>query len=374
MPIAPVDSSGNVLYYEDTGRPGQSTDYVTIVMIHGAMFHSAIFRPMIPYAAQHNVRLVLLNLRDYPGSSPYTPAELDALRGPEPAAQAEALLARGLELVSFVHWFIIQENIPSISETQERFGALIGGIVLVPWSAGNSHVLSMLAHADKVPEETKALFDSHLRSIVLYDPSLTTVGTLPPDGLYSPLRERNLTTDEMVAIFPTWVSSYFPQVDDLASDEATMLTLVLSRVPLELRGDAAAARDPHRTSTVECMGAEMLASVIDPDAMKRSQILISRIDRRVYGENLRRALFHPYFPQGSGEHIFFWPALRVHVVWCDMTVGDCVLGAQWINVQARSRLYNGKGRSIRVHKLDGANHFIQWEEPERFVRFLANIM
>ena len=35
----------------------------------------------MPHAKTHNTRLVLVNSRDYPGSTPYGPAELDAVLG-----------------------------------------------------------------------------------------------------------------------------------------------------------------------------------------------------------------------------------------------------------------------------------------------------
>lgn len=38
MPEAPV-SDGTVLYYEDTGVPEESSDYLTIILIHGLSFH-----------------------------------------------------------------------------------------------------------------------------------------------------------------------------------------------------------------------------------------------------------------------------------------------------------------------------------------------
>lgn len=40
MPIAPVNDDGAVLYYEDTGAPSQSTDYTTLALVHGLIFHS----------------------------------------------------------------------------------------------------------------------------------------------------------------------------------------------------------------------------------------------------------------------------------------------------------------------------------------------
>ena len=42
MPTAPVDNTGTVLYYEDSGAPAGSTDYVTLVLIHGTCFHGGM--------------------------------------------------------------------------------------------------------------------------------------------------------------------------------------------------------------------------------------------------------------------------------------------------------------------------------------------
>lgn len=39
MPTAPVDDHGTVLYFKDSGAPDASTDYATIVFIHGACVH-----------------------------------------------------------------------------------------------------------------------------------------------------------------------------------------------------------------------------------------------------------------------------------------------------------------------------------------------
>lgn len=48
MPTAPVDNKGNVLYYEDSGEPAGSADYVTLVLIHGMCFHSGTFSTSVP--------------------------------------------------------------------------------------------------------------------------------------------------------------------------------------------------------------------------------------------------------------------------------------------------------------------------------------
>ena len=45
MPILPVNDAGAVVYYEDSGIHNGSSDYTTIVMIHGFMFTSGTSAP-----------------------------------------------------------------------------------------------------------------------------------------------------------------------------------------------------------------------------------------------------------------------------------------------------------------------------------------
>ena len=41
MPTLPVDDGGTVLYYDDTGALEGIEKYVTIVLIHGVIFHGS---------------------------------------------------------------------------------------------------------------------------------------------------------------------------------------------------------------------------------------------------------------------------------------------------------------------------------------------
>ena len=127
---------------------------------------------MIPYAAGHNFRLVLLNMRGYPGSTPYDERELDMLEG-TPAVQGDAspqdmaLEARGKEVAEFLRWFIQSENIPAIREEPGN-GKRLGGVSVLSWSGGNAATFAMFAHAAKLPEETKSLLNAYLRSFIMY--------------------------------------------------------------------------------------------------------------------------------------------------------------------------------------------------------------
>ncbi|KAI1794800.1 hypothetical protein LXA43DRAFT_87606 [Ganoderma leucocontextum] len=164
MPTAAVDDRGSVLYYEDSGIPPDfNGDYTTLVLVHGAGFLGATFRRLGPLAAECKLRLVTLNLRDYPGSTPYTPEALNDLRGPNRERQERA---RALGLGAFLQWLIRSQNTPPI-RVASGSGARQGGISLISWSAGNCPTIALLAHADQLLEGTRTLLNTHLHTSVL---------------------------------------------------------------------------------------------------------------------------------------------------------------------------------------------------------------
>ena len=133
MPSITIDNQGNNLYYEDTGAPQNSESlYTTLIIVHGTGFHgreystrtllhsstlpnfplSEIFRRLLPLAAQHNLRLVLINRRDYPHSSPYTEEDLDKVRVNNIDTHTEFSKARGTEFAQFIKVFVERENLP----------------------------------------------------------------------------------------------------------------------------------------------------------------------------------------------------------------------------------------------------------------------
>ena len=60
MPTLPVNDAGAVVYYEDSGVPNGSSDYTTIVMIHGFMFTSGT-SPALPKVNPTAYRFRLLD-------------------------------------------------------------------------------------------------------------------------------------------------------------------------------------------------------------------------------------------------------------------------------------------------------------------------
>ncbi|OJT12824.1 hypothetical protein TRAPUB_10659 [Trametes pubescens] len=408
MPTAPVDDKGTVLYYEDSGAPPGSTNYITVVLIHGTCFHSgtspsivtplhtayshsalaAVYRPMIPFAAERNLRFVLLNLRDYPGSTPYSADDMEDLHGSTLERQVRALQTGGLEIAAFVRWFIETEDTPPIREVSGS-QALVGGVSVLAWSGGTCAAVATFAHADKLPEATRRLFDAHLRSFIMYgayrvsadpgrathrfhrfeDPSVTVVGEARPPGLGALVRNQAAPLDVQVAEFALTIGSYYPpfalpdSIDPPPVYDPPRRAVHLSADPV----------DPKYIPTITKMGPRVLRDVTYPEVFTESQHLLWALSYDVYRQNLSRALFDCRFDDGSGILTEVWPALRVHVVWCDRSPGDVLWASAVIHVRYKDAEPKHR-RSVEFHKLEDANHFVHWEEPEKFVAFLAGIV
>lgn len=107
-------------------------------------------------------------MRDYPGSTGYTPEELDALADPDVAIQDAALRAHGEQLAAFlVHLVKTHEIQPAQIVSRKR----ANGVALVTWSMGNLLGMAFLGNAMKYHEETRDFLAKYLRTVVMYGTS-----------------------------------------------------------------------------------------------------------------------------------------------------------------------------------------------------------
>ena len=121
---------------------------------------------MLSFAAQNTLRVVLVNRRDYPGSTPISDEELATIgKGSTPEAQSAFMTSRGLEIVEFLAWFVKSQDIPPISHAD---GKMEGGFAVVAWSSANATFLALFAHLDQVSSETRDLLEPYLRTYVFY--------------------------------------------------------------------------------------------------------------------------------------------------------------------------------------------------------------
>lgn len=368
---------------------------------------------MVPYAAKHNLRLVLLNMRDYPGSSGYRPDELEALSTQDVDIQAAAIKQQGVHLAAFLTHLIKNYDIQNKSISSK--GTVVGGLAVLAWSLGNVVTHSFLSHANDYSPDVKRLLDQYLRTMVFYGAfsaiytcscanvymyaavAATGIGQLPlppqspqtaaPKGqtqrIYSPLRDPNLSHSERLTLFSTWVTSYYPPISDLSEITPEGID---ARKALHLADSP--FYDPEKKPSVEHMSPLQLSSVTDFDALERSSGHLTRINSAVYLRNFQRA---HWFDDSTEPEERVWPQLKVLVVWCDMDMVDCIWAASRFSERLKDLSRGNKGvvRNIEIAKFEGGNHFVShpilppfllyltteqahWDEPERFVEFLAS--
>lgn len=190
-------TSSSLRTFLDSGAPPNSTDYTTVVIIHGYGFHArkrppavnsigslltiqhmaiatATFKKLLPLAPSHNARVVLVNRRDYPGSAPFTdeeraalatyahapPGDPDAVRG-----TAEFMKARAREL----HDYLV-ELVEGGGTTPVRANSKTGGIVVAGWSLGAVWISALLSHVASFSGGSVRLSE-HVRRVVYYGQS-----------------------------------------------------------------------------------------------------------------------------------------------------------------------------------------------------------
>ena len=128
----------------------------------------ATFLPTFSFAAGHNLRLVTLNLRDYPGSTPFSPEELGNLCSSDVEKQRAAFCAQGMEIATFLKNFILAEQIP---QCQVVNGRRVGGIVLLAWSISTINALAMLGNEASLASDVKSVLADYLRTCILFGQS-----------------------------------------------------------------------------------------------------------------------------------------------------------------------------------------------------------
>ncbi|KAH9843701.1 Alpha/Beta hydrolase protein [Rhodofomes roseus] len=360
MPLAPVDDKGTQFYYEDTGAPSRCATYTTLVLIHGGVFHSAIYRPIIPYAAARNVRLVLVNVRDYPGSTPYSASELAALRSGNREEQKAMLDERGKEVAKFLLWFIGKEKIPQTANGQTGNSSRTGELALLAWSWGNTITMAFLAQAAKLPQRDQEILGSYLRTLFLCSGHALGLPTDLAEFIMHPFRDAQIPVEQQGRTFERWVSEYYAHA---LPKDAALHSLTYDELKASLVQQPIDNPPPEHVATVDRLSSEQYADVVDPTVTARSHLLyIMAVDRSVYRDVMHDALWDSSV----------WPGLRVPLIWCDMSVSETVFAAWHFSQQVKENWPRG-ARKIDIVRFEGANHFPHWDEPQRMLELLLTL-
>ncbi|KAI0628897.1 hypothetical protein C8Q77DRAFT_1067320 [Trametes polyzona] len=342
--------------FEDSGAPEGSTDYTTVVIIHGFAWHSGVFKKLMPLAKRANSRIVLLNRRDYPSSDPYTHSELETIRRlsatpPSPGASAETeafMRDRGREIYDYLVDFVRRERIPPARGNK-------GGIVIVGWSLGVTFITALLANVAFFPEADVQL-SKYVRRVVLYDGSFLCFGDPHPASWWQPLFDETIPENERAARFSVWVGGYFAHGDFLR----------LGADALEFRNPL-----PEPTPTATRMTPEELTELTYPAPAEEggSEGLICQacIAHGTYVKLRESALFPPAPVEGASD----WRGAQVRHLWCDRTIWEVPLATKYLIEELDEAKKAGKPlRDFALVRLEGGNHFAHWDMPERLLEVL----
>ena len=127
---------------------------------------------LLPFAQAHNVRIVLVNRRDYLGSTPYSEDELSALKAAHsalpgnPDVARAALLGfmrdRAREVYDLLVKFVADNDVPPASPADNT-----GGIIVSGWSFGSGLMIALLAYVAEFPI-TEVELGKYVRRVIFY--------------------------------------------------------------------------------------------------------------------------------------------------------------------------------------------------------------
>ncbi|KAJ4000245.1 hypothetical protein F5050DRAFT_638583 [Lentinula boryana] len=311
MPTFALANETLKFYYDDSGVPS-TPSYTTYVVVHGLSYHgelAGVFQRLLPVVNQHSHRMVTVNRREYPNSTPYTQSELDIFARGSDEERLQLLLNEGKYLNLLLDGLI-------------QLLALPPNIVIVGWSLGSIFTLSML-------------------KTILWEPPAHCLGMkLPP--LYLPLLDDNIPFDVRPLRFMQWVALHFQHGDLSLRHDITQIDQGRNNL--------------QRINTFDSTPAEELAKITDirPATRCDNYLLLpsfSDAERRI----LHKALFDP----------------ATRLSWGDMDVwhlvGDrgphSVHFSTWY-FEDLLQLAGTPKPAIRLAVNPGASHFHVWEDPE----------
>ncbi|KAE9401803.1 hypothetical protein BT96DRAFT_937687 [Gymnopus androsaceus JB14] len=287
-------------FYQDSGAPSEKQDYTTFFIVHGHTYHSALFKPLA---------FNWISTREYPGSTPYSPEELEVFAVGPDEARLKQLMKDGTDLALLLDGLIVSLSLPQT-----------GGIAIVGWSMGNIFTLPLLASITDLPVETRVRLGSHVKRTIIWDPPCQTMGIAGPQ-FYTPYYDQALPAEIRPIEFAKWLTFYFFHGD-------------LSKRRLEDLNQR--YHDVHRKYTFQGLPLEELFEMIEiaPGAKRCSMALCAK--------------------PGGNMKIWYMVGDRNpwNIIYCWWTMEDEVKAAQTSEP------------AINFTVNEGSNHFFMWDDPE----------
>ncbi|KAF7354618.1 AB hydrolase-1 domain-containing protein [Mycena sanguinolenta] len=326
-----VLKNGVVFAYTDSGAVAGGSSYTTLVIIHGHTFHSGTFQRLNPLAQPNSLRIISVNRREYPGSSPYSAEELSVFVDGNDAERASLLEQQGRDLAMFI------DGIAQIVDPT-------GGIALIGWSLGAIFVLALIGCIATLPPATQERLSTRVHSVIMLQTPSLALGLPTPSGWLIPHTDPDIPAEARGPAFAKWVSSYFLH-GDLSTRSMDQLTYNNF--------------DPDRPATIEILKPEELFDMTDfSPAEKYDNIVgLPPFESAVFNQT-NKALFDSSVREA-------WSAARFWSVYGSAEPWNIIYGAWFL--EDKLRTINDPNFAINFKVLEGCNHFLVWEDPEKAI-------
>ncbi|KAJ6544160.1 hypothetical protein B0H19DRAFT_1169791 [Mycena capillaripes] len=330
MPIVTIPSNGIQFFFTDSGAVANVEDYTTYILVHGHTYHGGVFQRLLPLAATRSVRIICLNRREYPGSTPHTAEELRVYASGSDEERAALLSEAGVDLALCIDEIIQQCALPAA-----------GGVALVGWSLGNAFTMAAAVSIKSLPSQIKERLQAFVKTFTLWGPPSQALGIPSSPNDYVPLHDQDLAPEARGPMFRKWVESYFIH-GDLSSHDPNQLNY---RTP-----------DPSKKPTFEDMPLDELLKIVDFSVGNKCDTILSQPPfASIVSTTANRALFDP-------EIRAAWPGTQVSYMYGEANPGN-ILFAMW-NIKERVKQANGKA-PIAFHPIAGANQFVMWDDASK---------
>ncbi|KAL5498105.1 hypothetical protein ACEPAH_2235 [Sanghuangporus vaninii] len=375
LETATIDDAGTQLAFIDSGAPPAET-YTTLIIVHGHTYHAQNFSRLLPIAKQHNLRVIALNRRDYVGSTPYSKSELAIINSNDDRAFPAFLQARGLEIARFLVWVIKEKNIPRANADGKE-----GGLAVLGWSLGNLITMAFMRYLKTYPSEIVETIRPYLRTFYIYECGAGTLGYPSPEGGYHPLNDTTIPPRMRGIVFGNWVSSYYrhPYYSSPSSSDNGKPDRTIS----SLRVRAPERDEVYKPSTLDSIAPADLIKCVDPVPPIRSeQPFMGTISRSIMYEHtlgvllLDYAKAQPEDPEAQANierDDVILPDVKVRVIYGDASIWSITWNTWQLEKDLEKWRRGGrKIRDVRFLLVEGANHFLHWDDPELFLKTVKN--
>ncbi|KAK7039327.1 AB hydrolase-1 domain-containing protein [Favolaschia claudopus] len=329
MPTVHIPGKNLQFFFTDSGAPPDKlADYTTFILVHGHTYHGAVFQKLLPLAASQTMRLICINRREYPGSTSHTADELAVYASGMEEERAVLMHQAGVNLALAIDGIIQQCDLPSA-----------GDVAIAGWSLGNTFVLAAVEAIMDLPPPVRERLQSFVKTVIMWDPPCQALGIANPPKAYVPLYDEDLPPAARGPAFAKWVASYFVH-GDLSTHDPNQLNY----------------RDPDllRKATFEDTPLDEVLSIIDFTVGDKCDTIVTLSPfASVVASLVENALFAP------GIRAAWKNTKMVHMY--GLANSWNVLYAVW-DLERRVEAAQGKA-PITFRPIEGANHFIMWEDP-----------